>query len=315
MATTSFADLKRSRSELTNSLTQELDKFNTKSSYTEDENKYWELQVDKAGNGSALIRFLASPENESSPFIRYWEHGFQGPPKGDQKGMWYIEKSLSTLGQDDPCGEYNTKLWETGLKTNEEIVRKQKRKLHYVSNIYIIKDPANPDNEGKVFLYKYGKKIFDKINDVIKPAFDDDAINPFDLWDGANFKLRAMKVDGYRNYDKSEFDKTPSPLVNDDDELEKIWKSEYSLAEVIAPSKFKSYDELKNRLDKVLRINTSDSIIDGGKVPVKNKLAKTNNPTWVDPDEEVLSNNKNVAPWDEDDNDSEDFFKKFKQEE
>lgn len=300
--TKSFADLKRSRSEITDSLTKELDKLTTKNSFTEDEGKYWELTVDKAFNGSAVIRFLSAPEGEDTPFVRYWEHGFQGPPKGDQKGMWYIEKSLTTLGLDDPCAEYNMALWETGLKANQDIVRLRKRKLHYVSNIYVVKDPANPENEGKVFLFKYGKKIFDKINDLMKPAFDDmEKVNPFDLWEGANFKLRAMRVEGYRNYDKSEFEK-PSALSDDDDELEKIWKSEYSLTEIIAPDKFKSYDELKKRLDKILRIDTSKTPKSDEPQTKSSKLNKNDNPPWIDPDDNDSDN----------DSDGEDFFKKFK---
>lgn len=304
MATTSFADLKRSRSELTNNLVEELNKLNTKNSYVEDESKYWELQVDKSFNGSAVIRFLSSPVGEDKPFIRYWEHGFQGPPKGDQKGMWYIEKSLTTLKLDDPCAEYNMKLWETGLTKNQEIVRKQKRKLYYVSNIYVIRDGVNPENEGKVFLFKYGKKIFDKINDQMNPAFDDMvAVNPFDLWEGANFKLRAMKVDGYRNYDKSEFDK-PSALLDDDDELEKVWKAEHSLEGIIALSKFKSYDELEKRLYKVLRIDSSLPLSTSDepreKAPKPTKLEVNDNPPWVDPDD--------------DDSNETNFFQKFKEE-
>jgi hypothetical protein len=215
--------------------------------------------------------------------------------------MWYIEKSLTTLGQPDPCGEYNEKLWETGLKANQETVRKQKRKLYYVSNIYVVKDPANPDNEGKVFLFKYGKKIFDKINDLLNPVFEDvKVVNPFDLWEGANFRLRAMQKDGYRTYEKSEFE-TPSALLDDDDEMEKIWKSQHSLDAVIAPNQFKTYEVLKARLDKVLRINTSNEITSSSSPAEKaSPKAKFNRedttPSWQN---------------DSDDDDSENFFKRI----
>jgi hypothetical protein len=179
-----------------------------------------------------------------------FSHGFQGP------GGWYIENSLTTLGQKDPVSEYNTQLWNSGIEANKEIARKQKRRLTYISNVLVIKDTANPANEGKVFLYKYGKKIFDKIKEKIEPQFEDEkAVNPFSFWDGANFKLKIRKVEGYRNYDKSEFD-NPSPLFDgDDDKIEKVWKAEYSLKEFLDPKHFKSYDELKSKLDRVLGLD------------------------------------------------------------
>jgi len=210
------------------------------------DDRFWTATVDKAGNGYAVIRFLPAPGSEEDPFVRVFDHGFQGP------GGWYIENSLSTIGQPDPVGEHNSKLWNTGTEANKEIVRKQKRRLHYISNIYVVSDQGNPENEGKVFLFKYGKKIFDKLNEAMFPEFKDETpINPFDLWDGANFKLKIRNVEGYRNYDKSEFDKS-KPLMNDDDELQTIWKKEYSLKEFLEPKNFKSYEELKARLTKVL---------------------------------------------------------------
>lgn len=210
------------------------------------DDRFWTPTVDKAGNGYAVIRFLPSPPNEDVPFVRIFDHGFQGP------GGWYIENSLTTLGKPDPVSEYNSKLWNSGIEANKEIARKQKRRLHFISNIYVVQDSGNPDNEGKIFLYKFGKKIFDKLNDAMNPQYpDDEAVNPFDLWAGANFKLKIRNVEGYRNYDKSEFDK-PSPLFNDDSELESVWKKEYSLQSFLDPSNFKSYDELKVKLLRVL---------------------------------------------------------------
>ena len=170
-----------------------------KKSYNDD--RYWKPELDKSGNGYAVVRFLPTPEGEDMPWVSYWDHGFQGP------GGWYIEKSLTTLNKQDPVSEYNTQLWNTGIEANKEIARKQKRRLHYVSNVYVVSDPKNPDNEGKVFLYKFGKKIFEQLKEAISPQFEDeDAINPFDLREGANFKIKIRKVDGYWNYDKSEFD-------------------------------------------------------------------------------------------------------------
>jgi hypothetical protein len=172
-------------------------------------------------------------------------------------GGWYIERSLTTIGKSDPVTEYNNKLWESGIEANKDIVRKQKRRLHYISNIYVIQDQGNPDNEGKVFLFKYGKKIFDKLKEAMEPQFEDETpVNPFDLWEGANFKLKIRNVEGYRNYDKSEFSE-PSPLFEDDKKIEKVWKSEYSLKEFLDPSSFKSYEELQARLNKVLQENTN----------------------------------------------------------
>ena len=210
------------------------------------DDRLWKPTVDKAGNGYAVIRFLPPPGDEDVPFVRIFDHGFQGP------GGWYIERSLTTIGQNDPVSEYNSKLWNSGIEANKDIARKQKRRLSFYSNIYVVTDPGNPDNEGKVFLFKYGKKIFDKLNEAMNPQFaDEEAVNPFDLWAGANFKLKIRQVEGYRNYDKSEFD-SPSVLSEDDEELERIWKQEYSLQEFLDPKEFKSYDELKRKLAKVL---------------------------------------------------------------
>jgi hypothetical protein len=216
-----------------------------KKSYIDE--RLWKPQVDKAGNGMAIIRFLPAPVDEEMPWVRVWNHAFQGPT-----GQWYIENSLTTLNQKDPVSEYNTQLWNSGVESDKEIARKQKRKLQYYANIYVVQDSANPENEGKVMLYKFGKKIFDKLMEAMQPAFEDETpINPFDLWEGANFKLKIRKVDGYWNYDKSEFE-SPSQLAPSDEEMEAIYNKEYSLADFLAPTNFKSYDELKTRLDAVL---------------------------------------------------------------
>ena len=218
--------------------------MNTGSGSSDD--RIWKLDVDKSGNGYAVIRFLPAPNGEDLPFVKLYSHAFQGP------GGWYIENSLTTLGQKDPVSEYNSELWNNGTDAGKELARKQKRKLTYVSNIYVVKDPANPANEGKVFLFKFGKKIFDKLTAAMQPEFEDEeAIDPFDFWQGANFKLKAKNVAGYRNYDSSEF-AAAAPLLDDDDAMEAVWKKQYSLAELVAADQFKSYDELKKRLDYVL---------------------------------------------------------------
>lgn len=222
-----------------------------------DEDKYWQPTVDKAGNGFAVIRFLPSPdEDNDAPFVKMWNHGFQGPT-----GQWYIENCLSTIGKDDPVNEFNNKLWNSvsdDKAPEREQVRKQKRKLSYVSNIYIVEDPANPENNGKVFLFKYGKKIFDKVNDAINPPVSEyeqvEKMDPFDLWKGANFRLRIRKVDGYRNYDKSDFDDCKA-IFDDDSKIETELAGLHSLQEIVAPDKFKSYDELKAKLYKVLNLS------------------------------------------------------------
>ena len=221
-----------------------------KKSYVDD--RIWKPVMDKTGNGFAIIRFLPAPKGEELPWAKLWNHAFQGPT-----GQWYIENSLTTIGQNDPVSEHNSALWNSGVESDKEIARKQKRKLQYYSNIYVVKDSANSENEGKVFLYRFGKKIFDKVMETMQPAFEDETpINPFDFWEGANFKLKLRKVDGYWNYDKSEFE-TPSALANKDDELEEIWGKEYSLKEFTENSNFKSYDELKKRLDVVLSGTTT----------------------------------------------------------
>jgi hypothetical protein len=254
---TSFAALKKSRTSSFDKLNSQLQKMNTSGGNNSEQDDMWKLEVDKAGNGYAVLRFLPAPKGEDMPFVRIWDHGFQGP------GGWYIENSLTTIGQDDPVSEYNSKLWNSGVESDKDIARKQKRRLSYIANVYVVKDPTNPQNEGKVFKFKFGKKIFDKLNDVMNPQFPDEApINPFDFWEGANFNLKARNVEGYRNYDKSDF-AASAPLTDStgatvsDEELEKIWETQFSLQELIEPKNFKSYDELKAKLYKVLALDGS----------------------------------------------------------
>ena len=242
----SFADLKKQSSlgSLTQKLVKEVEKMNTTGGGGDE--RLWKPELDKTGNGYAVIRFLPSPDGEDIPWAKLYSHAFQGP------GGWYIENSLTTTGAKDPVSDYNRELWNSGNEADKDTVRKQKRKLSYYSNIYVVKDQVNPQNEGKVFLFKYGKKIFDKVMEAMQPEFEDETpINPFDFWLGANFKLKIVKKDGYWNYDKSEFE-SPSPLLEDDDALEALWKKEYSLTAVTAADQFKSYDVLEKRLKYVL---------------------------------------------------------------
>ena len=272
----SFADLKKQSKlgSLTQKLVKEVEKMNNNGGGSSDD-RFWKLECDKSGNGYAVIRFLPAPDSEDLPFVKLYSHAFQGP------GGWYIENSLTTLGQKDPVSEYNSMLWNNGTDAGKDAARKQKRKLTYISNIYVVKDPANPQNEGRVMLYKYGKKIFDKLTAAMQPEFEDEeAIDPFDFWQGANFKLKAKNVAGYRNYDSSEFAR-PSALLDDDDAMEAIWKKQSSLQEFVAADQFKDYDVLKTRLDYVL----------GNKGTPKFQDQET-----VEAEEEFRASNRGTAP-------------------
>ena len=256
--------MKKKRGEKLQSLLKETAKINPPSQGQGDDDRFWRPELDKSGNGMAVVRFLPAPDGEDLPWARTWNHGFQGP------GGWYIENSLTTLGQKDPVSEYNSQLWNSGIEANKEIARKQKRRLTYISNVYVIKDPANPQNEGTIRLYKFGKKIWDKLNDKMNPQFEDETpVNPFDLWEGCNFKIKIRKMDGFSNYDKSEFE-TPSALHEDEAKIEEIWKTEHSLEEFTNEKNFKSYAELKEKMERVLGLTTStvateDVPFDGGK--------------------------------------------------
>ena len=242
----SFAALKKqSRSgSLTERLMKKVEKLNEKGNNTDE--RLWKPAVDKAGNGYAVIRFLPAHANCELPWTQVWSHAFQGT------GGWYIENSLTTIGKDDPVGELNRSLWNSGRESDKDIARKQKRKLSYYANVYVVKDSINPENEGEVKLYKFGKKIFDKITAAMQPEFEDEEpINPFDFWKGANFKLKIKQVAGFWNYDSSEFGKTEA-LLDDDAELEKIYDKIYDLSEFTAADQFKTYEQLKSRLDTVL---------------------------------------------------------------
>ena len=260
-----FSKLKRNSNSF-EKLTKAIESTSTNAEAgSKDDDRFWQPEVDKAGNGMAVIRFLPAPAvdgDEALPWVRYWNHGFQGP------GGWYIENSLTTLNQKDPVSEYNSVLWNSGIEANKEIARKQKRRLTYIANILIVSDPKHPENEGQIKLYKFGKKIFDKISEAMNPEFADETpLNPFDFWAGANFKIKIRQVEGYRNYDKSEFDKPSELLDGDDKKLEALWKKEYSLKEFVDPSQFKSYDVLKAKLDKVLGLD--------GVAPVSTKAEDT----------------------------------------
>jgi hypothetical protein len=302
----SFSDLKKQSKlgSLTAKLVKEVEKMNNNASSGDD--RIWKLECDKSGNGYAVIRFLPAPDGEDLPFVKLYSHAFQGP------GGWFIENSLTTLNQKDPVSELNSELWNNGTDAGKEIARKQKRKLTYVSNIYVVKDPANPSNEGRVFLYKFGKKIFDKITAAMQPEFEDETpIDPFDFWQGANFKLKAKNVAGYRNYDSSEF-AAQGAMLDDDDAMEAIWKKQYSLAELVAADQFKSYDELKKRLDYVLG-NKGTRRQD----PEVADEESTSRGPVRDLDEDLrtelsnLSSSKSSSSYDEEDDDTLSYFAKL----
>lgn len=294
-----FASLKKSSNTL-DRLTKEIEKVNTPTSdKKQGDDRFWKLERDKSGNGSAVIRFLpaaAVDGDDALPWVRIFDHGFQGPT-----GKWYIENSLTTLNQKDPVSEYNSKLWNESSDDNSwqrKQARKQKRRLHYISNIYVVSDPKNPDNEGKIFLFKFGKKIFDKITLLMNPEFEGDSpVNPFDFWAGANFKIRIRTVDGYPNYDQSLFD-APKPLNSDDDKLEALWKKEYSLSEFLLPKNFKSYEDLQRHLLTVLNEQQEDNWMKTSKEPVAK--AAVEKPTF---NNSKPKSAENTVPWSTDDDD------------
>jgi len=266
----SFADLKKQSKlgSLTAKLAKEVEKMNNSGNNADE--RQWKLECDKGGNGYAVIRFLPAPNGEDLPFAKVYSHAFQGT------GGWLIDNCLTSLNQKCPICEHNSGLWNNGTDAGKDAARKQKRKLTYIANIYVVKDPANPENEGKVFLYKFGKKIFDKITAAMQPEFEDEeVIDPFDFWGGANFKLKAKNVAGYRNYDSSEFAR-PDALLDDDEAMEAIWKREYSLAELVAADQFKTYDDLKKRLDYVLGIKGTTKFQDQESVQEEEEFRQQN---------------------------------------
>jgi hypothetical protein len=290
MSFNSLSDLRKARGNF-DSLMKEVEKLDAPQQRRDDTNE-WKPTVDQAGNGYAVIRFLPAPQGEDMPWAQLWNHGFQGPT-----GKWYIENSLTTLKQTDPVSELNSELWNSGVESNKDVARKQKRRLSYYANIVVVEDSGNPANNGKVYLYKFGKKIFDKIKDAMQPEFQDEKpMNPFDFWDGANFKLKIRQVEGYRNYDKSEF-ATPSPVSDDDAAIEAIWTQQHSLSKIVDPSNFKSYDELKKKLDFVLgnsaRVGSAENIsnitgdaADDNFMEKVNKVAKAETAVVADDDED-----------------------------
>ena len=297
---TSIAALKRSKSNL-DVLVQELSKVappREKQSFADD--RFWKPELDKSGNGYAVFRFLPAVKDEDLPWARLWSHAFQGP------GGWFIENSLTTLNKKDPVSEANTLLWNSGVEADKEIARKRKRKLSYIANILIINDSKHPENEGQVKLFKFGKKIFDKITEAMKPEFEDESpINPFDFWEGANFKLKIRKVDGFWNYDKSEFD-SKTPIKPNDEAIEEVWNKQYPLKPFLAPDNFKSYDELKAKLDKVLTGVRSTGTAEDVAIPP----AKSNNSPVVNETVDTSS----TTTTDKDSDETLDYFSKLAEE-
>ena len=295
----SFANLKRNKSTF-DKLTKAVQATSAPSEAgSKDDTRFWQPEVDKSGNGMAIIRFLPAPSidgDDALPWVRVFNHGFQGP------GGWLIDNCLTTLNQACPVCEHNSTLWNSGIEANKEIVRKQKRKLSYYANVLIISDPKHPENEGQIKLFKFGKKIFDKISETMNPEFPDEKpVNPFDFWEGANFKLKIRNVEGYRNYDKSEFDSPEALFGGDDDKLEELWKKEYSLKDFTEAKHFKPYDQLKGRLDKILGF-------EGGAIKAKGAAAEEesnfSSGYAAKAADEVLSKSSSVA-----EDDDLDFFK------
>ena len=259
-----FDQLKTSSSgfdKLTKALEENLNPEDSKKSNKYQDERLWKPELDKTGNGYAVLRFLPATSGEDMPWVRLWSHAFQGP------GGWYIENSLTTLGHKDPVSEENTRLWNTGVESDKGIARNRKRKLSYYANVYVVSDPTHPENEGQVKLFKFGKKIFDKITEAMQPAFEDETpINPFDFWKGANFKLKIRKVDGFWNYDKSEFEGT-SAIADNDDNIKAIWEKQYPLKPFLETSNFKSYEELKEKLNRVITGTKSTDTVENVDLP------------------------------------------------
>jgi hypothetical protein len=299
-----FAQLKKSNDNLSRLLT-EVDKVNTpqKSNNSNQDERFWRPELDKSGNGYAVIRFLPESEGEELPWVRIFNHGFQGPT-----GKWYIENSLTTLNQKDPVAEHNSVLWNSGTEANKDIARKQKRRLSYIANVLVVSDPKHPENEGQVKLFKFGKKIFDKITDQMKPQFEDEVpVNPFDPWTGTNFKLKIRKVEGFTNYDKSEFDSKSALFEGDDAKIEALWKTQYNLSEFIAPSNFKSYDELKAKLDLVLNLNSApETFAPSAPAPVAEEKAP-----WVEEAKSTTPAVETSTVSDDEDDEAMSYFSKL----
>ena len=285
-----FESLKKSSSNfdaITKALETKMTPENQQSNNKYQDDRLWKPELDKTGNGYAVLRFLPASNGEEMPWQRVWTHAFQ------DKGGWFIENSLTTLNQKDPVSEENTRLWNTGIDSDKDIARKRKRKLSYYENIYVVSDPKHPENEGQVKLYKFGKKIFDKITEAMQPAFEDEqAINPFDFWKGANFKLKIRKVDGYWNYDKSEFEGV-TPLKESDDDIKSIWEKQYPLKPFVDPSNFKTYDELKEKLNRVITGTQSTATVDSVDLPPQTTTAvempKVSESAPVSDDDDTLS--------------------------
>jgi len=304
----SFADLKSKSLDVSKlvSAAQEMNGGGAeKKSYGDD--RFWKPTVDESGNGYAVIRFLPAGAGSELPWVRYWDHFFKGPA-----GQWYIEKSLTTIGQNDPVSELNSRLWNSGIEDDKEVARKQKRRLHYVANVLVVSDPSNPANNGKVFLYDFGKKIFDKIMDKMQPEFPgEEPVNPFDFWNGADFQLKIRNVAGYRNYDKSEF-KAPSALFEADEvKLEATYNQMHDLAEFTDPKTFKSYDELKGRLSLVLGEATG-----AGAVAATANVSQSaeSNVGRSAPEPEIVSAPTPAVGAEEDEDDTLSYFAKMAQE-
>ena len=259
-----FESLKTSSSgfdKLTKALEENLNPEDSKKQNKYQDERLWKPELDKTGNGYAVLRFLPATSGEDMPWVRLWSHAFQGP------GGWYIENSLTTLGHKDPVSEENTRLWNTGVESDKGIARNRKRKLSYYANVYVVSDPTHPENEGQIKLFKFGKKIFDKITEAMQPAFEDETpINPFDFWKGANFKLKIRKVDGFWNYDKSEFEGV-SAIADNDDNIKAIWEKQYPLKPFLETSNFKSYEELKEKLNRVITGTKSTDTVENVDLP------------------------------------------------
>ena len=252
----SFSDFKKKSKNNIEQLAKKLEEdIGTKKDFKDD--RFWRPELDKTGSGYAVIRFLPAVDGEDIPWAKIYSHAFRG------KGGWFIENCPTAIGQKCPVCEINNELWNSGIESDKNIARDRKRKLNYISNILVVSDPANPQNEGKVFLFKYGKKIFDKIQEAMKPDFqDENPVNPFDFWGGANFRMKIRNVAGYVNYDKSEFDSPSALYEGDDKKLEVLWKKQYALKEFSDVSNFKSYDDLKKKVNTVLGSNIRDTDVD-----------------------------------------------------